>query len=68
MMGTDRLTESGDLGADVEIAIEDDAPKMREVQRTIAVDAVVERLLRDVRREQHRAEKVDVDSRSNGAR
>jgi len=36
MMRTGRLTESGDLGADVETAIEDDAPQVREVQRTIA--------------------------------
>jgi len=68
IMGTGWLTESGDLGTDVEIAIEDHAPKVREVQRAVAGDAVVQRLLRDERREQHRTEKVDVDSRSNGAR
>src|SRR5439155_26535642 len=44
VMRTGRLTESGDLGADVEIAIEDDAPQAREVQRTIA--AWTERLAR----------------------
>ncbi len=58
---TRRLMQRVELRGDVQIVIEDDAPQMRDVERAVARDAVVQCVLSHAEAEQERDQEIDIE-------